>query len=203
MTTDDRLERLSSLPLHPSPGTAATDDPRGQLHPLLRARYSPLRFDPHHRLTDTELSLLLEAARWAPSAGNSQPWGFVAARRGEAIHQVLLRHLAGSSRRWAPSASALMVNLAHRHVDGSDLQFSEFADYDLGQAVAHLTLQAQAMGLSCHQFRAFDLEAVTDALVPAPGWEVVSMTAVGSAVDEEPPRERREADRLISDALAE
>lgn len=195
-------EGITTSPLAVVPAVT-TDQRLERLHPLLRARYSPLRFDPQRRLTDTELSLLLEAARWAPSAGNSQPWGFVVARRGEADHAVLLRHLAGSSRRWAPSAAALVVNLAHRHVEDTELQFSEFADYDLGQAVAHFTLQAQAMGLSCHQFRAFDLDAVTDALRPAPGWEVVSMTAVGSALDEAPPRERRAADRLTSDALAQ
>ena len=76
-------------------------------------------------------------------------------------------------------ASALVVYLAHRHVRDTDLAYSEFADYDLGQAVAHLTLQAQAMGLAGRQFRAFDLPALTVELGLKVGWEVVSMTAVG------------------------
>ena len=172
------------------------------IHPLLGARFSPLAFDPAHLLTDRDMVLLLEAARWAPSAGNSQPWGFVAARRGEPRHETLVPLLAPSSRRWAPSASALVVNLAHRRVDDSDLPYSEFADYDLGQAVAHLTLQASALGLACRQFRAFDLDGVAASIGLADGWDVVSMTAVGRPAEEQPPRERRDVVRLQRDPLA-
>ncbi|WP_233608477.1 nitroreductase family protein [Nocardia stercoris] len=149
------------------------------LHPLLRARYSPAGFDPDHEVTVDEIDLLLEAARWAPSAGNSQPWAFVPARRGDPIHPTITRHLARSSRAWAADASALIVNLTRRFVDDTDLPYSDFADYDLGQAVAHLTIQAQAMDLACHQFRAFDLAALSADLAPAPGWHIVSMTAIG------------------------
>src|SRR3954469_3522112 len=104
-----------------------------ELHPLLRGRFSPLRRDPRHALTAVDVDLLLEAARWAPSAGNSQPWAFVVARRGEPQHDVLVGRLAPSTRRWAPEASALVVNIAHRTVEDSELTYSEFADYDLGQ----------------------------------------------------------------------
>jgi hypothetical protein len=123
-------------------------------------------------------------------------------RRGDARHEALVPLLAPSSRRWAPSASALVVNLVHRRVDDSDLPYSEFADYDLGQAVAHLTLQAQAMGLACRQFRAFDLDGVATEIGLADGWDVVSMTAVGRSVDRRPQRDRRDVDRLQSDPLA-
>jgi nitroreductase len=172
------------------------------LHPLLRGRFSPMRFDLGHTLIAADVELLLEAARWAPSAGNSQPWAFVVARRGEPDHDVLVRRLAPSSRRWAPEASALVVNIAHRTVDDSGLAYSEFADYDLGQAVAHLTLQAAAMRLACRQFRAFDAAGLTHDLRLAPGWEVVTMTAVGSPVDDDrPPRERRTLADLLSAPL--
>lgn len=168
------------------------DPPAEALHPLLGSRFSPLGFRADNVLAPAEVDLLLEAARWAPSAGNSQPWAFVAARRGGPGHGVLVRHLAPSSRRWAVTAAALFVNVAHRYVDDTGWAFSEFADYDLGQAVAHLTLQAQAMGLACRQFRAFDLAALSGELRLDPGWEVVSMTAVGlPAEDMVPWRERR------------
>src|SRR5690242_18311821 len=138
------------------------DDARGgRLHPLLRSRFSPLAFDPDVALDDEGVDLLLEAARWSPSAGNSQPWAFVTAVRGTPEHATVANRLAPSSRRWAPSAGLLVVNIAHRHVEGTDLEFSEFADYDLGQAVAHMTIQAQALGLASRQFRAFDLEGLT------------------------------------------
>ncbi|MGW5361160.1 nitroreductase family protein [Actinopolymorpha pittospori] len=165
--------------------------PLPELHPLLRARWSPIAFDSSHVLTDTAVDLLLEAARWAPSAGNSQPWAFVTAVRGRPEHVRITHRLAPSSRRWAPDASLLVVNVAHRYVEDTSMEFSEFADYDLGQAVAHMTLQAQAMGLACRQFRAFDLDGLTADLELAPGWQVLSMTAVGRPLGESPERERR------------
>lgn len=150
------------------------------------------------------MALLLEAARWAPSAGNSQPWAFLIARRDEPAHQLLRRHLTPSSRGFASSASALVVNIVHRGVDDSALVYSEFADYDLGQAVAHLTLQAHAMELACRQFRAFDLPALTVHLDLAPGWDVMSMTAIGRAVTAQPrERERRHPDDLRARIVAQ
>jgi nitroreductase len=138
------------------------------LHPLLAGRWSPARFDPEHEVSEAELASLLEAARWAPSAGNSQPWSFLAGRRGDPVHARLVRHLAGSSARWAPDAGLLVANLCHRYVEDTDWDYSEFALYDLGQAVAHMTVQAQAVGLSA-EFG-----------VPA-HWEVTTMTAFGRA----------------------
>ncbi|WP_240805639.1 nitroreductase family protein [Streptomyces sp. A1547] len=163
-----------------------------RIHPLLADRFSPYKFDPSGLVDDHALELLLEAARWSPSAGNSQPWGFFPVRPGEPDHERVLRHLAPSSARWAADAGLLVVALTRRHVDDSGTVYSEFADYDLGQAVAHLSIQAQAMGLASHQFRAFDLEALTGELRPNPGWSIVSMIAVGRAADEPPVvRERR------------
>ena len=179
----------------PDPGESGHTE-RPLLHPLLATRFSPLVFDPAHVLTDVDEHLLLEAARWAPSAGNSQPWMFHFRRRGRPGHDRLLARLAPSSARWAPSASALVVNLAHRNVEDTDWQYSEFADYDLGQAVAHMTIQATAMGLACRQFRSFDLDALTTDLLVPQGWAVVSMTAIGRAVDSGPSRERRSIEDL-------
>src|SRR3954466_14733044 len=81
--------------------------PERLLHPLLSRRWSPLRFRPPHDLDLGEVAVLLEAARWAPSAGNSQPWSFVVGRRGDDTHRRLLSHLVQSSARWAPTASLL------------------------------------------------------------------------------------------------
>ncbi|MEV4131919.1 nitroreductase family protein [Dactylosporangium sp. NPDC049742] len=149
------------------------------LHPLLVARWSPTAFDPVHEVDPAQVELLVEAARWAPSAGNSQPWAFIVGRRGDDTHRGLVRHLARSSGRWAPSASVLVANLAHRYVEGTDWEYSEFALYDLGQAVAHMTVQAQSLGLFVRQFRAFDRDAVTaDFDVPS-HWEVTTMSAIG------------------------
>lgn len=175
------------------------------LHPLLSTRWSPLRFDDTHTLEPDEVALLLEAARWAPSAGNSQPWAFVVGRRGDGVHERLVARLFPSSRRWAPTAALLVANLSHRLVESTDWEYSEFSHYDLGQAVAHLTLQAQAMGLGVRQFRAFDRDGLAaDFGVPA-HWEVTSMAAIGRpdadvgqpSAEESPSRRRLSLEEIL------
>jgi nitroreductase len=181
-----------------------TDRPPA-LHPLLASRWSPLGFDEAHTLSPDDVQLLLEAARWAPSAGNSQPWSFVVGRRGDSTHQRLVSRLAPSARRWAPSAALLVANLSHRLVESTDWEFSEFSLYDLGQAVAHLSVQAQALDLSVRQFRAFDREGVAEDFGVPAHWEVTTMAAVGRAhvdtgpptADESPSRRRRSLDEIL------
>jgi nitroreductase len=169
------------------------------LLPLLRARVTPEAFDGSRSVSKAEAATLVDAFRWAPSAGNSQPWGLLLAHRGDETHDRLVARLAPSSRRWAPSAALLAVTAVRRFVDDSDMPYSEFADYDLGQAVAHLTVQAEALGLATHQFRAFDLDGLAGDLAPRPGWAIVSMIAIGHAAT--PPaheRSRRSAHDIRS-----
>ena len=151
------------------------------LHPLLAARWSPAAFDASYELAAAEIGALLEAARWAPSAGNSQPWAFIMGQRGDATHARLVRYLARSSGAWAPGASLLIANLAHRYVEDTDWEYSEFSLYDLGQAVAHMTVQAQALGLHVRQFRAFDRAGLAADFAVPQHWEVTTMAAVGRA----------------------
>jgi hypothetical protein len=90
-----------------------------------------------------------------------------------------VRHLAKSSARWASTASVLVANLSHRLVEDTDWEYSEFSLYDLGQAVAHMSFQAQSLGLHVRQFRAFDREGLgAEFQVPA-HWEVTTMSAIG------------------------
>ncbi|MER5946845.1 nitroreductase family protein [Streptomyces sp. NPDC001904] len=166
---------------------------------MLAGRFSPSRFDPSAAVDDDTLGLLLEAARWAPSAGNSQPWGFFASRPGEPEHERVARHLAPSSGRWARDAGLLVVTSARRHIDDTRLLYSEFAEYDLGQAIAHMTVQAQALGLAARQFRAFDLDGLTGELRPNPGWAIISMIALGQAA--EGPSKNRDR-RSVADLLS-
>jgi nitroreductase len=178
------------------------------LHPLLAGRWSPTTFDADHVIAEEDVELLLEAARWAPSAGNSQPWAFIVGRRGTAVHERLVSHLAGSSAGWAPTAGLLLANLSHRFVEDTDWDYSEFSVYDLGQAVAHMSVQAAALGLHVRQFRAFDREGIAAAFGVPPHWEVTTMSAIGraalaagrpSAPDTEgsPPRSRRAIAEII------
>ena len=149
------------------------------LHPLLAARWSPTEFDPSAVVSPAEVESLLEAARWAPSAGNSQPWAFIVTRRGEPDHERLVRYLTKSSARWASTAGVLIANLSHRFVEDTDWEYSEFSLYDLGQAVAHMSFQAQSLGLHMRQFRAFNREGLNAEFEVPSHWEVTTMSAVG------------------------
>lgn len=149
------------------------------LHPLLATRWSPTRFDESYDAPPEHVELLLEAARWAPSAGNSQPWAFIVGRRGDETHQRLARHLARSSTLWATTASLLVANLSHRFVAETEWDYSEFSQYDLGQAVAHMTLQARSLGMFVRQFRAFDRDGIAAEFDVPAHWEVTTMSAIG------------------------
>lgn len=149
------------------------------LHPLLGARWSPVEFDGAAPVSTAEVDSLLEAARWAPSAGNSQPWAFLTVQRGEPDHFRLIRHLTRSSAAWAPSAAMLVANLRQVLVEDTDWEYSEFSSYDLGQAVAHMTIQAQALGLAVRQFRAFCRDGIAAEFAIPPHWEVTTMSAIG------------------------
>lgn len=128
------------------------------LHPLLATRWSPRSFDPDAVLDVEEAARLLHAARWAPSASNSQPWRFLLAPRGTAQHAALLGTLLGFNQAWAGDASALLL-IAARTV-GEDGQPVRYAAYDAGQSAALLTAQAESDGLSVHQMGGFDADAV-------------------------------------------
>ena len=183
-----------------------SDTEKDGLHPLLAARWSPSTFASSAQVTPSEVESLLEAARWAPSAGNSQPWAFIVGRRGEPDHQRLVQHLAKSSARWAPDAGLLVANLSHRLVESTDWEYSEFAVYDLGQAVAHMSFQAQALGLQVRQFRAFDRDGLTAEFAVPDHWEVTTMSAIGRVPQEVTPptvdvnsalaRQRRSPDEI-------
>jgi nitroreductase len=165
-----------------------------ELLPLLRERRSIRVYDDTHVLADDELAVLLEAARWAPSAGNSQPWAFLVGRRGDDAHAAFVELLAPSVRRWAPAASALVFTLNQVASGPEDdaLGYSDYAQYDLGQAVAHLTVQAAALGLGVHQFAAFDHDGLAALAGVPPHWRVTTGLAVGLAVESDvAPRTRR------------
>ncbi len=135
--------------------TASTTVP---VHPLLAERWSPRGFEQGHEIGDDSLAALLEAARWAPSAQNSQPWRFLVTRRGDEAHGQLFAALAPGNQAWAGAASALILVAARTVGDGGRPE--PWALYDTGQAVAALVTQAQADGLAVHQMGGFDTAAV-------------------------------------------
>jgi nitroreductase len=158
--------------------TATTSTP---LHPLLADRWSPRAFDPTARLTGQQVGALLEAARWAPSAANSQPWRFLLAPRGSADFDRIFATLAPGNQAWAGAASALVV-VAAATVDDSGTP-APWALYDTGQAVAHLSTQASHEGLSVHQMGGFDPAAVAQVFELDAALTPIVVLAIGNRSD--------------------
>ena len=164
----------------PTPGKTA--DTTAPLHPLLAERWSPRGFDRTHHVDDDQLTTLLEAARWAPSANNSQPWRFLVARRHDDDFARLADILAAGNRSWAGHASVLVL-VAAETVDETGRP-RPWALYDAGQAVAALSLQAQAEGLSVHQMGGFDADAARHAFGLDETLTPVVVVALGLRDDE-------------------
>ena len=185
---------MTSLPIALGSRRAVTDAPL--ITPLVE-RWSPRAYDPTAEVSVEALRTILEAARCAPSASNTQPWRFIVARRGSRAFATVHAALNGRNREWADSAALLIVNVAE--AVGPDGLPRRWATYDLGQAVAHLTVQAQHEGLHTHQMGGFDAARIHDAFDLDARLEVISITAIGVLGDadtlSEPLREREVAPR--------
>ena len=177
--------------------TATTGTP---ILDVLAQRFSTRVFDPDVVIDETALASALEAARWAPSANNTQPWRFIVTRRGTDAFATIYASLRDFNKAWAGDAAALVVAAATTTTeDGSPMHF---AQYDTGQAVAHFTVQAHAGGLATHQMGGFDRAAVSsefdlpESITPL---TVIAVGAFGSLDDtsdevlarESAPRTRR------------
>lgn len=147
------------------------------LHPILNARYSPRAFS-ERAVTDEELELVLEAARWAPSSMNEQPWRFLVTRRGEEGHAELLATLNPSNQVWAHKAPVLILNLVHRILSRIG-QENFHARHDLGIATAQLTAQATALGMGLHILGGFHADAARAAFGIPEAYDVVSVIVLG------------------------
>ncbi|MBF0399333.1 MAG: nitroreductase family protein [Magnetococcales bacterium] len=134
------------------------DDP--SVHELIRQRWSPRAFDGLRAVDRGEVMTLLEAARWAPSCYNTQPWRYIVAlRENKAAFDRILACLVDVNQVWAKEAAVLMISLARKLHDHNGKP-NRWAWHDVGAANAQLTLQATAMGLVVHQMAGYDPEAV-------------------------------------------
>ena len=164
MSTDTLTDRV-----------AQTETP---ILPVLAERWSPRSFIADEPIDEQKLAAALEAARWSSSAANSQPWRFLVARRGsEAFHRIAAT-LAGFNGVWAGSAGALVV--AAYEVTGSEGEPRPWAPYDLGQAMAHFSVQAHASGLHVHTMGGFDADAIAETFDLPDSIRPLTVTAVGA-----------------------
>lgn len=133
---------------------------------IIATRRSPRSFDESAVISNEDLVGILEAARWAPSAFNGQPWRFFLGKRGDEHFAQILGSLVPFNQSWANRASALLLVAAKTVKDDGSIH----ADYqfDCGLAVGQLVIETHHRGLIAHQMTGFDKEiAQRELSIPA------------------------------------
>ena len=148
------------------------------IHDLLRRRWSPRAFS-DRRVDPAIMRSLLEAARWAPSSYNEQPWSFIVATKDDtAEFSRLLSCLVEGNIQWAQHAPVLMVSVARLSFE-DDGKPNRHAFHDVGLAVANLIVQATALGLVVHQMAGIFPDKIRELYGIPEGYEAVAGIALG------------------------
>ena len=157
------------------PGRLGT---RTELNDLLAQRWSPRAFSPRS-VEPEKIVRLFEAARWSPSSMNEQPWRFVVATKDDApVYDALYAILSEGNRQWADRAPVLVLAVAQSTFSKNGKPNRHFL-FDLGQAVANLTVEAVYLNLAVHQMGGFDKESAREFFSLPPEFEPVVVLAVG------------------------
>ncbi|MFA6162462.1 MAG: nitroreductase family protein [Methylobacter sp.] len=153
---------------------------RVKIHDIIEARWSPRAFDPDKPVSQDDLLALLEAAHWAPSCFNDQPWRFVVCDKttDEAGWRNAFSVLAEKNQRWAKNAPVLMLAVAMENFNHNG-QPNRWAMYDTGAASVSLCLQATALGMCVHQMGGFDAEQAREVFNLPGECRPMAMMAVG------------------------
>jgi nitroreductase len=160
-----------------TPATKAADSDL-DLHPFVRERWSPRAFS-EQSVSLQDLTLLLEAARWAPSSSNEQPWRFIVARKedGETFAK-LLDVLVEGNQVWAKRAPVLVLAVA-KNTFGTTGKPNRWASHDVGLALGLLLTQAGALGLHVHMMAGFDPEKARTAFGIPDDFTPTTAVAIG------------------------
>ncbi|HEU0044487.1 nitroreductase family protein [Sphingomonas sp.] len=167
-----------------------TIEPRVAEHPIdpaFLSRWSPRAFD-GSALAPTELLPLFEAARWAPSSFNVQPWRFLYAVSGGPDWETFVGFLLPFNQVWARRAGALVLVLSDTMMtppQGGEPKPSHSHSFDAGSAWALLALQAQAQGLYTHGMTGVDFDAARAGLSVPDRFRIEAMIAIGRIGDPE------------------
>ncbi|MEY4560471.1 MAG: hypothetical protein RL460_448 [Actinomycetota bacterium] len=175
---------------------------------LLANRWSPRVYDPTHVMTQEQVTRLAEAARWAASGNNAQPWRFAFTLRGEELFEkISAGMLSGFNASWAPHASLYVLAFADKQrADGTEID-RHASYFNNALATSQLVFEAEAMGLKAHYMggvlhdEILKLVGVEDAWLTC----VITIGAQGDAsnVSEElqqreaAPRERKPLDQIL------
>ena len=165
------------------------------VHSLIERRWSPYAFA-DRPVEPADLHSLLEAARWAPSSFNEQPWRFIVATRDDPENfQRLLDCLVPGNQEWAGKVPVLMLSVASLSF-AKNGKPNRHALHDVGLASATLALQATNMGLAVHFMAGFSVDKARESFAIPDGFEPAAAIAVGHHLTEpqgdgKSPRQRR------------
>lgn len=169
-------------------------------------RWSPRAFADKDVSTD-DLKKVFEAARWAPSSYNEQPWRFFVGRRGDATYRKIFDSLVEFNQGWAKSAPVLILSVAsNKFLQNGNPNYH--ALHDTGAATISLALEATALGLHAHSMAGFDHGKARKAFNIPADYEVGAVTALGYFGDpatlhdqmrtnEESPRQRKSLEEIV------
>ncbi|MBI9033487.1 MAG: nitroreductase family protein [Bacteroidales bacterium] len=130
---------------------------RYNLTPLLKQRWSPRAFS-NQMVEKEKIQALFEAARWTPSSSNQQPWRFIIGFKGDPTYEKIMDSLVEFNQLWAQTAPVLIVSIGK--LTNNKGEHNNSSCYDVGQAVAHMTVQATSMGLYVHQMGGFSADSI-------------------------------------------
>lgn len=157
---------------------------RYPIHEIIQERWSPRAFA-DRPVEPGKLYSLFEAARWAPSSFNEQPWSFVVATKQEAeAHAAIAACLVEGNRMWAAAAPVLMMSVAKLAFDKTGKENSH-AYHDVGLAVGMMLVQATDLGLVIHQMAGFDRDQARSSMAIPETHDPVAAIALGYPGDAE------------------
>jgi nitroreductase len=144
---------------------------------IIATRRSPRSLDESAVISNEDLIAILEAARWAPSAFNGQPWRYFVGKRGDEVFGQILSSLGEFNQKWAQNASALIL-VTSKTVKGDGTPHADY-QYDCGLSVAQLSIEAHDRGLVVHQMTGFDKAIAQSAVAIGDDLVPVVVVAVG------------------------
>jgi nitroreductase len=145
--------------------------------PVILHRWSPRSFSGRD-VSPEDLRTLFEAARWAASSGNEQPWRYLVGRRGTETYDKIFQSLVESNRAWAGGASVLLLGTA-KSTFAKNGSPNQYAMHDLGAADATICYQATALGLHSHQMAGFDHTVARQLFNIPEDYHLGSVNAIG------------------------
>ena len=148
------------------------------VHEIIATRRSPRSFNETAEIKNEDLTAMLEAARWAASAFNGQPWRFFVGKRGDEVFTQILSSLGEFNQSWSKNSSALIL-VAGKTTKGDGSIHADY-QYDCGLAVAQLVIEAHHRGLIAHQMTGFDKAIAQDVLSISAELLPVVVIAVGT-----------------------